>query len=128
AFANSVTSDGLLTGGGTCRVVVSPPLGYAVVRIEYIDRFGTVQSIFDYSQFEKVAAGIQFPQRIEIRELAQARTIDVLSVAKINEKIEDDEFALSIPPGTHVHDVRPHQYDTVKAEGVRGYDIVKYPL
>jgi beta-lactamase regulating signal transducer with metallopeptidase domain len=129
AFNNSVTTGGLLAGGGTCRVAVSPQLGYAVVRIEYIDRFGTAQSVFDYSQFQKVAAGIHFPQRIEIRELAQEQTIDVVSVAKINEKIEGDEFVLSIPPGTHVHDVRPHRHDTVvNAAGGRTHDTAKYPL
>src|SRR5262249_41489534 len=115
--ADTVSANDLLAGGGTFRLTVSAALDYAVVRIEYIDRFGTAQSVFDFYQFKKVAEGIYFPNRMEIREGARETTIDVVSVAKVNEKIDDREFVLSVPPGTHVQDVRPHRHDTFDSNG-----------
>ena len=84
--------------------------------------------MFDFSQFKKVAAGIHFPHRIEIREGVLEQTIDVISVAKINEKIENREFVLAMPPGTDVHDERPHRHDTFKSNGTHKYDSSAYPL
>jgi beta-lactamase regulating signal transducer with metallopeptidase domain len=126
---DTVSANDLLAGGGTFRLAVSAALDYAVVRIEYIDRFGTAQSVFDFYQFKKVAEGIHFPHRIEIREGARETTIDVVSVAKVNEKIDDKEFVLSIPPGSEVHDERPHRGDTFSpGNGSHKFDVSKYPL
>ncbi|MGE5193303.1 MAG: hypothetical protein ACM3U2_12480, partial [Deltaproteobacteria bacterium] len=128
AFADAESTAGLLAGGGTYRVYVSPQLDYAVARIECVDRFGTAQSMFDFSQFKKVAEGIYLPQRIEIREGAGERSIDVLSISKINEPIDDREFVLPVPPGTQVEDVRPHAYDNFRPAPGPRYDPNQHRL
>ena len=44
----------LLGGGGKLRLYVARQLGYALPRIEHVDKFGTVQDRFDFSDFIEV--------------------------------------------------------------------------
>jgi beta-lactamase regulating signal transducer with metallopeptidase domain len=98
----------LLSGGGIYRVYLAPQLGYTVPRIEFVDRFATPQFVFDFSEFKELAAGLWFPMKIRLQE-HQEKGIVVLEVAGVNVPIDEREFAMRIPRGTHVQDLRPYR-------------------
>ncbi len=122
------SNRGLLSGGGTYRVFVAPQLGYAVPRIEYVDRFGTPQFVIDISGFTEVAARIHFPDTIRIQEGEREQTIDVTAVVNVNEPIDESAFALRVPAATPIEDKRPHRYDKVDADGKRSYSPYVHTL
>ncbi len=117
----------LLAGGGTYRVYVAQQLGFAVTRIEFVDRFGTPQFVFNFSEFKEVAENIYFPMKIDAVD-AEEKAIKVLEATRVNEPIDDGEFLLRIPRDTHVVDERPHRGDKVDASGRPVSNRAKHPL
>jgi len=130
AQAAFVKLDNLLSGGGIYRAYVSEELGFALARIECIDRFGTPQCVYDFSEFHELAPGMHFPRTVHIQEAGEDWHMDIREAANVNEPIDDRELMLKIPPRTAVHDERPHLGDRTGRTGREGpeYDARKYPL
>ena len=116
--------NNLLSGGGTSiGPMLRKKLGNAIARIEYIDRFGTPQHVFDFSAFHEPVKGIHIPRNVLIHEAGDLLHMEILEAAHVNEPIDDREFILKIPAKTHVVDNRPHRGEQ---NGIG--DAQKYPL
>ncbi|HQU43301.1 MAG TPA: HEAT repeat domain-containing protein [Pirellulales bacterium] len=114
----------MLKSGGTLRLYVADQLGAALPRIEYVDRFGTVQRYFSASDFREVADGILFPFHYND---SGVKFIDFEMVERVNQKPHDEFVIGPVPSGTHVHDTRPKSGDDVNANGERIVDLSRYP-
>jgi hypothetical protein len=106
AAAAFVYTNDFLEQGGKLRLFVAPAAGYALPRIEYADRFGTVHAVFDCSKFEELATGLYFPSRIDIRRGIYRQTFDINKIEKLNQPIAESDFVVAIPAGTKVTDNR----------------------
>ena len=120
------TND-LLEDGGKLRIYVAPQLGYALPRIEHVDKFGTVQTLFESSDFVEVAANVFFPKMWTYNSGAHVTTLKIKLVEKCNEPLSDADFSLSIPAGTWVMDVRPKTTDEPGPDGKPTVNPAKYP-
>jgi hypothetical protein len=118
----------MLRQGGKLRLYAARQLGHALPRIEYVDRFGTVQYTFDASEFKEVAPGIFFPATYRTAAGSFTRAYRLKKIERINGALPDSEFVLPIPADTSIHDERPKLTDKVSAKGERTYSIVDYPF
>lgn len=117
----------MLREGGKLRLYTAPQLGHALLRIEHVDRFGTVQDRYDYSEFQEVAPGIHVPKicRLGVGEFKQ--DFRLTKIEDINKKFSSDDFILSIPAGTSIQDARPKLKDEVDQDGKRTFSLRAYP-
>jgi hypothetical protein len=120
--------NSMLQYGGKLRLHVARQLGYALPRIECVDKFGTVQDRFDFSDFKEVAPGIFMPALCRLDGGSFNRTYQLKKIEKINEPIPDGDFVLSIPAATSVNDDRPKLNDKVGPDGKRTYSLKDYPF
>lgn len=97
-----------LLKGGKLRLFVSPQLGYVVSRVEFSDRLGITHGRLDFSDFREVADGLHFPFHTELA-LGGVESYQINRAEKINEEIQDTEFAPAIPTRTSVQDMRPKE-------------------
>ena len=125
--ATSPRSD-LAKGPGIQRVYIAPQLGFAVVKIKHLDKFGLAESVTDFSEFQEVAPGIFFPFREQYQDRTVTRRIHTLRVTDINQPIPEQLFVLRIPTGTQIEDVRPHRHDKANGNGPPIFDSKEYPL
>jgi RNA polymerase sigma factor (sigma-70 family) len=118
----------MLKEGGKLRIYVAPQLGHATPRIDHLDRFGTVQDRFEYSEFQEAAPTIFVPAVCENGVGVYKSAYRLTKVEDVNRPIPAEEFVLSIPSGTSVQDERPRSKDTVDEKGQRTYHLEDYPF
>jgi len=118
----------LLSDGGKLRLYVARQLGYALPRIEHVDKFGTVQDQFDFSDFREVAPEIHVPAICRLGRGNFEQKYHLTKIEKVNESIPNNDFVLSIPAGTSVGDNRPKMKDKVDPDGKRTFSLRDYPL
>ena len=128
AQAAFVNANNLLSGGGIYRVYACEKLGFSLARIEYVDRFGTPQYVFDFSEFRELAPGIHYPKTVHIQAAGESWRMDIKEAEHVNESIDDREFILKIPSRTYVEDIRSHRGDRHSTKSGLFYDKRKYPL
>ena len=97
----------MLQDGGKLRLYVARQLGYALPRIEHVDKFGTVQDKFDFSDFKQVAPGIFFPAVCRLGGGTFNRTYQIKKIERINGAFSNSDFVLPIPADTAINDHRP---------------------
>jgi hypothetical protein len=111
--------------GGRLRVYVSPALGFALPRIEYLGKNGMVASSFDSDNFVEPVAGIFIPKRCSKQDFPSQgpkyfAVYDITEVKSVNQPIPDSEFVVQLPVGTHAADNSSGKSSTVfdiKADG-----------
>jgi hypothetical protein len=113
----------------TVRLHVAPQLGYAIVRLKRLDRFGLANAVAEFSEFKEVAPGIHFPFRAHIQSKGSATRTRVVNVSELNQPIAYGYFVIRLPAGTQVEDLRPHWNDHYPAVSQRAeFDKTAYPL
>jgi RNA polymerase sigma factor (sigma-70 family) len=118
----------MLQDGGRLRLFVARQFGYALPRIEYVDKFGTVQAKFDFSDFKEVAPRIFFPAVGRIGGGSFNRTYQLKKIERINGTMLHSDFVLAIPADTAIGDERPKLKDEVGSDGKRTYSLKDYPF
>jgi hypothetical protein len=118
----------LLQDGGRLRLYVARQLGYALPRIEHVDRFGTVQGRFDFSDFNEIAPGIFFPVVCRLDGDSFRRTYQLKKIERINGTFSPSDFVLAIPANAAIEDRRPKLKDKVDAQGHRTFSLKDYPF
>ena len=118
----------MLKDGGRLRLYVARQLGHALTRIEHVDKFGTVQDKFDFSDFKEVAPGIFFPTVCRLGGGGYNRTYQLKKIERINGVLSHSDFVLAIPAGTAIRDERNKLKDKVDANGKRTYNLEDYPF
>ncbi len=99
-----------LMNGGVLRLFVAPQLGYALPRVEHVDRQGNVETRFEATGFREVNQGIYMPKFLlyQVFEKGGApgwyNRYEVVQVDGINQPIPDEAFSTSLPIGTVVAD------------------------
>jgi len=127
AYSAFESINAMLAGGGKLRLYVAPRLGNALPRVEYVDRFGTVQSRFDSHVFKEVAPGVFLPTSYRIDQGAYRESCELTTIDRVNRPVPPSAFVLPIPPGTSVEDVRPKRKDAVGPGGARTFRLDDYP-
>jgi len=120
----------MLEQGGLLRLYVADELAGALPRMEYVDRFGTVQATFDAADFKKQKhqPDIFLPKEFSIR-FGSERNYFMLEVKRLNEPIPAEEFSdFEVPAGTKVSDARPKRTDTFTSDGQGPFTTEKYPF
>ena len=117
----------LLGGGGKLRLYVARQFEYALPRIEHVDKFGTVQDRFDFSDFIEVAPKIYVPTLCRLGVGDYTQNYHLTKIDSINEAIPSKDFVFSIPAGTAVQDIRPKLKDKVDAEGKQHFQLEGLP-
>jgi hypothetical protein len=118
----------LLKEGGKVRLYAAPQLGHALLRIEHVDRFGTVQDKYDYSEFQEVAPRIHVPKMCRLGVGQYKQEYRLTKIENINKRFSSDDFILSMPAGTSVQDIRPKLKDEVDRDGKRTFSLRDYPF
>jgi len=101
----------LTKNGGILRVFVSPQLGYALPRVEFLSPAGKPQASFNSSDFAECSDGIFIPKNL-VMQYYDAKgpglhiSYDITSVKSINQAMPDEDFVLQLPFGTSVADGR----------------------
>jgi hypothetical protein len=116
-------SNDMMREGGRIRVCYAAELGYALPKVQIVDRFGTAQVTFSSSEFRQVATSIYMPRSIEIDAGGYYRRYTIKKADCINEQLPERSFTPVIPTGTEVWDGRPHEGDNI-AQG----QIERYPF
>lgn len=99
-----------LKAGGILRVCVSQELGFAVPRVEICSHDGAEVVAYESTGWLELAGDVFFPRRIrkEIRALDGSIVYEQFEIVPelINQAIDEAEFVVEIPAGTHVRDER----------------------
>ncbi len=120
--------SGMLKEGGKVRLYAAPQLGHALLRIEHVDRFGTVQDRYDYSEFQEVAPRIHVPKMCRLGVGDYRQEYCLTKIENINTRLLSDDFILSIPAGTSVQDIRRKLKDKVNRDGNWTFNMRDYPF
>jgi hypothetical protein len=103
----------MMREGGRIRVCYAAELGYALPKVQIVDRFGTPQVTFSSSEFRQVATSIYMPRSIEIDAGGYYRRYTIKKADRINEQLPERSFTPVIPTGTEVSVGRPHEGDNI---------------
>ena len=82
----------LLKEGGKVRLYAAPQLGHALLRIEHVDRFGTVQDRYDYSEFQEVAPRIHVPKVCRLGVGQYKQEYRLTKIENINKRFSKRRF------------------------------------
>ena len=99
--------------GGMLRLFIAPQLGCVLPRIEHEGKNRVVDSRFSASEFEEVASGLFFPKRCGFEAFDPDKSLGFWvryrfhKIQRINQEIPENEFSVTLPTGTLVHDFRP---------------------
>jgi beta-lactamase regulating signal transducer with metallopeptidase domain/HEAT repeat protein len=111
--------DTLLDGGGTIRLFVLPQRNVALARVEYLDRWETVQAWWEASEFTELKPGIHYPRIWRFQNGPLITTIELVASESVNEELPARAFVLAVPSGTRVTDERPWRIDFKDSDGQR---------
>jgi hypothetical protein len=98
-------------GGGTLRLYIARELGFAAPLIEHVGLDGAIAASFESKEFREVVPGLFFPKtcrRVARKRAGPLYTIEyrLERIEKVNEPLDNQEFAIQLPIGTEVLDTR----------------------
>ncbi|HLJ10478.1 MAG TPA: HEAT repeat domain-containing protein [Planctomycetaceae bacterium] len=120
--------------GGLLRLYVAPANDDAVIRIEGIDSFDTVQFRADCWYFDAKAVRGVLPAKARLETGATVTSFEIARISQPNEPAPTRDFILGIPEGVWVIDERykvkdhPFQQAGPPAKVLFGLNSHEYPL